>query len=79
MAKATREAFGEAIVALAEKFPQLVVLDSDLSKSTMTADFAQEVSEEALRVRHRRANMVGAAAGMALWARSRCARASPAS
>ena len=32
---ATRAAFGEAIVALAEQYPELVVLDADLSSATM--------------------------------------------
>ena len=34
---ATRAAYGEALVALAEEYPELVVLDADLSGSTMTA------------------------------------------
>ena len=32
---ATRAAYGEALVALAEEYPELVVLDADLSGSTM--------------------------------------------
>ena len=38
---ATRAAFGEAIVALAEQYPELVVLDADLSSATMTKKFSQ--------------------------------------
>ena len=66
MPKATREAFGEALVALAEKFPQLVVLDSDLSKSTMTADFAKKYPHRHFEFGIAESNMIGAAAGMAL-------------
>ena len=29
--KATRESYGEALVAMAEKYPNLVVLDADLA------------------------------------------------
>lgn len=38
---ATRAAYGEALVALAEEYPELVVLDADLSGSTMTKGFAK--------------------------------------
>ena len=37
---ATRAAYGEALAELAEAYPQLVVLDADLSGSTMTKTFA---------------------------------------
>ena len=40
--KATRESFGETILELAEKVPNLVVLDADLSKSTMTQPFMKK-------------------------------------
>ena len=66
MAKATREAFGETLVALADKFPQLVVLDSDLSKSTMTADFAKKHPRRHFEFGIAESNMIGAAAGLAL-------------
>jgi transketolase len=39
---ATRAAFGEALVSLGEKYPNLVVVDADLSKSTMTGGFAKK-------------------------------------
>ena len=34
--KATRAVYGEMLVELAEKYPELVVLDADLSSATMT-------------------------------------------
>ena len=37
---ATRGAYGEELVALAEQYPELVVLDADLSSATMTKSFA---------------------------------------
>ncbi|MFA6002829.1 MAG: transketolase C-terminal domain-containing protein [Elusimicrobiota bacterium] len=64
--QATREAFGEALVALAGKFPQLVVLDADLSKSTMTAAFAKHHPDRHLEFGIAESNMIGAAAGLAL-------------
>ena len=36
---ATRAAYGEALAALGEHYPQLVVLDADLSGSTKTGLF----------------------------------------
>ena len=38
---ATRAAYGEALVENADKYPELVVLDADLSGSTMTKGFAR--------------------------------------
>ena len=37
---ATRAAYGKALMELGEQYPDLVVLDADLSGSTMTKDFA---------------------------------------
>ena len=34
--KATRAAYGEMLVELADKYPELVVLDADLAGATMT-------------------------------------------
>ena len=42
---ATRAAYGDAIVALAEQYPGLVVLDADLSSATMTKKFSQTYPE----------------------------------
>ena len=38
---ATRAAYGQALVELGAERPDLVVLDADLSGSTMTKDFAR--------------------------------------
>ena len=37
--KATRNAYGDALVALADRYPQLVVLEADLAGATMTKGF----------------------------------------
>ena len=36
---ATRQAYGEALVELGKEYDNLIVMDADLSKSTMTAKF----------------------------------------
>ena len=66
MAKATRESFGEAILEIAEKNPNLVVLDADLSKSTMTQNFMKKYPARHVEVGIAEQNMVGIAAGLAL-------------
>lgn len=62
---ATRAAYGEALVALADQYPQLVVLDADLSGSTMTNGFSKAHPERFYNMGIAEANMVGVAAGLA--------------
>ncbi len=66
MPKATRESFGEAILEIAEKNPDLVVLDADLSKSTMTQNFMKKYPARHVEVGIAEQNMIGIAAGLAL-------------
>jgi transketolase len=66
MLKATRESFGDAILALGETNPNLVVLDADLSKSTMTQAFMKKFPARHFEVGIAEQNMVGIAAGLAL-------------
>ena len=63
--KATRAAYGEALVELAEKYPQLVVLDADLSAATMTKSFAAAYPDRFFNCGIAEANMTAIAAGMA--------------
>ena len=42
---ATREAYGNALVELGEKYKDIVVLDADLSKSTKTNEFKKKFPE----------------------------------
>ena len=62
---ATRGAYGEAIVALAEKYPELVVLDADLSGATMTKKFSQTYPERFFNMGIAEGNMMCVAAGLA--------------
>ena len=62
---ATRGAYGKALVELAERYPELVVLDADLAKATMTKDFAAAYPERFFDCGIAECNMVGIAAGMA--------------
>ncbi|MGH7278077.1 MAG: transketolase family protein, partial [Candidatus Rokuibacteriota bacterium] len=65
-AKATRAAFGEALLDLAARDPRIVTLDADLSKSTMTAAFARTYPERAFNLGIAESNMIGVGAGLAL-------------
>ena len=62
---ATRAAYGQALVALGGECPELVVLDADLSGSTMTKDFAKAYPERFFNMGIAEADMMGAAAGLA--------------
>jgi transketolase len=65
-AKASRAAFGEAIVELGAKNDRIVTLDADLSKSTMTGAFAKKFPTRAFNVGIAESNMIGIGAGLAL-------------
>ena len=62
---ATRAAYGQALVELAEQYPELVVLDADLSGSTMTKDFAKAHPDRFFNMGIAEGNMMGVAAGLA--------------
>lgn len=62
---ATRNAYGETLVELGAKYPELVVLDADLSGSTMSKFFADAYPERFFNCGIAEANMAGIAAGMA--------------
>ncbi|MBI2952812.1 MAG: transketolase family protein [Chloroflexi bacterium] len=62
---ATREAYGRTLVALGRENPNVVVLDADLAKSTMTKMFADEFPERFFDSGVAEQNMVGMAAGLA--------------
>jgi len=63
--KATREAFGEALVQLGKEIADIVALDADLSRSTMTKYFAQEFPHRFFQCGLGEQNMIGIAAGLA--------------
>ena len=60
-----RNAYGETLVELGRKIPELVVLDADLSKSTKTIMFAREYPERFFEMGIAEANMISTAAGLA--------------
>ena len=62
---ATRAAYGEALVELAEKYPELVVFDADLAGATMTKGFAAKDPDRFFDMGIAECNMTGVAAGMA--------------
>ena len=62
--KATRAAYGEMLVELADKYPELVVLDADLAGATMTKGFAQACPDRFFDMGIAEANMIGVAAGL---------------
>ncbi len=65
MSKATRSVFGETIAKLGETDPDIVVLDADLAKSTMSCTFAKAHPDRFFEMGIQEANMIGVAAGMA--------------
>ena len=62
---ATRAAYGETMAALAKDYPDVVVLDADLSGSTMSKKFAEVCPERFFNIGIAEANMAGIAAGLA--------------
>jgi transketolase len=68
-AKATRAAFGEALIDLGARDERIVTLDADLSKSTMTAKFAKTYPQRAFNVGIAESHMIGVGAGLALTGR----------
>lgn len=65
MAKATREAYGQALVEIGAKDKNIVVLDADLSKSTKTADFKAKYPERFFNVGIAEQNLISVGAGLA--------------
>jgi transketolase len=63
--KATRDAYGEALLELGTRHDDIVVLDADLAKSTKSFAFGERFPERFLNVGIQEANMVGMAAGFA--------------
>ncbi len=64
--KATRVAYGETLAKMGETYPDLVVLDADLSVSTMTTYFAKKFPERFFQMGISEQDMICTAAGLAL-------------
>ena len=65
MVIATRKSFGKALLELGGIENRIVVLDADLSKSTMSKMFAEKYPERFFEMGISEANMIGVAAGLA--------------
>lgn len=63
--KSTRQAYGEHLVALKDKYKNIVVLDADLSGATKTNTFAKSCPERHFNVGIAETNLMGMAAGLA--------------
>lgn len=70
---ATRDAYGKALVKLGAEYPELVVLDADLSGSTKTKEFAKVYPERFFNMGIAEQNLYGTAAGMAVSGKIVCA------
>lgn len=63
--KAQRDAYGEVLVELGEKYENLFVLDADLTKSTKTANFQKVFPERHINCGIAEGNMMTVSAGIA--------------
>jgi transketolase len=64
--KATRDAYGETLLELGKKNPDIVVLDADLSGSTKTSKFAKQFPLRFFNLGVSEQDMIGTAAGLSL-------------
>lgn len=71
--KATRQAYGEVLIELGNKHENLVVMDADLSKSTMTAEFGKTFPDRFINMGIAEQNLYGAAVGLAISGKVVCA------
>jgi len=62
---AMRDVYGETLVELGKIYPNLVVLDADVSKSTKTVSFAKTFPDRFFDVGIAEANLMGISAGIA--------------
>lgn len=63
--KATRDGFGEEIVALGKEDQRIYVVDADIGKSCKTSDFAKKLPQQHVNVGIAEQNAAGVAAGLA--------------
>jgi transketolase len=70
---ATRQAYGQVLLELGDTYDNLVVLDADLSKSTMTYEFGKQNPKRFFNMGISEQNLYGTAAGMALSGKIVCA------
>ena len=64
--RATREAFGDALVAAGERDARVVALDGDVATSVMTAEFGKRFPDRYYQLGIAEQNIVGIACGLAM-------------
>jgi len=64
--RATREAFGDALVRVGEQNPDVVAMDGDVATSVMTAEFGKRFPDRYFQFGIAESNFIGVAAGLAL-------------
>jgi transketolase len=64
--RSTREAFGEALIAVGEREPRVVALDGDVATSVMTAEFGKRFPERYYQCGIAESGMIGIASGLAM-------------
>lgn len=62
---ATRQAYGDALVALGEAHPEVVALDADLAVSTQSMKFGRQFPERFFNIGAAEANMMSISTGLA--------------
>jgi transketolase len=70
---ATRQAYGEFLTEKGKAMKNLIVMDADLSKSTMTAGFAKAFPDRFFNMGIAEQNLYGVAAGLAVSGKTVCA------
>ena len=68
--KATREAYGEVLVELGEKYPDLIAMEADLGKSTFSIKFKEKFPDRYFDVGIAEQNLIGMASGVAKTGRT---------
>ncbi|MEK7148268.1 MAG: transketolase C-terminal domain-containing protein [Patescibacteria group bacterium] len=63
--KATRDAFGDALIKFGESYPQVVIVDCDLATATKTDKFRSNFPGRFFQFGIQEANAIGVAAGLA--------------
>ena len=70
---ATRQAYGEFLLEKGKTMPNLIVMDGDLSKSTMTHAFSKTFPDRFFNMGIAEQNLFGTAAGLAISGKVVCA------
>lgn len=65
MGKATRDAFGDALIEIGKERPDLVVLDGDVANSTRAEGFAKQFPDRFINLGIAESNLISVASGMA--------------